>query len=226
MGAALALLAARAGRGERRAVAPMLAIAVFTVAAPLAIAVLDPAADFVLARNLIPALVPLLVAVAIACSLHRARRAGIAIAALLFVYSLGFTVLASTSPSLQRVDWESVADRLGEPQAPRAMVTWTLGEASLRHYLSTGSFQVRAKEKFPWYVHEVDFIADGEAPPVPKRLLGPRFTEAGYESVGPLRIRRYALPVPEVARLRLRMVRRASLNFGSNGVLLDGVGPG
>jgi hypothetical protein len=226
MAAALALLAWRGGRGERRDAGLMLAIAGFTVVVPLAIAVAHPTADFVLARNLIPALVPLLVAIAISATLDRARRAGIAVAAILLAYSLGFTVLASTLPSLQRVDWESVADRLGEPQAPRAMVTWTLGEASLRYYLSTGSFQVRAKENLPWYVHEIDFISDGDAPRVPKRLLGPRFREVGYESVGPLRIRRYALRVPEVGRLRLRWVKRASLNFASNGVLVDGIGPG
>jgi mannosyltransferase len=223
---ALALLAARGERGERRAAAVMLAIAGFTVAAPLAIAVVHPAADFVLARNLIPALVPLLVTVAIGSTLHRARRTGIAVAALLLAYSLGFTVLAGVSPSLQRLDWGSVADRLGEPRAPRAMVTWTLGQASLRYYLSTGSFQVRASEEFPWYVHEIDFISDGDAPPVPRRLLGPGFAEAGYESLGALRIRRYALPGPDVARLRLRKVDDARLNFGSNTVLLDGIGPG
>ena len=63
--AALLLLALRGERVERRAAGLMLAIAGFTVAAPLAIAVVRPSADFVLARNLIPALVPLLVAVAI-----------------------------------------------------------------------------------------------------------------------------------------------------------------
>ena len=92
--AALLLLALRGERVERRAAGLMLAIAGFTVAAPLAIAVVRPSADFVLARNLIPALVPLLVAVAIGATLGRARRAGIAVAAVLFAYSLGFTVLA------------------------------------------------------------------------------------------------------------------------------------
>jgi mannosyltransferase len=226
MALALALLAARGERGERRAAGVVLAIVTFTVATPLAIAVVHPAADFVLARNLIPALVPLLVAVAIGSTVRRARGAGVAVAALLFAYSLGFTLAAAVSPSLQRVDWDSVADRLGEPRAPRAMITWTLGQASLRYYLSTGSFQVRASEEFPWYVHEIDFISDGDVPPVSRRLLGPGFAEAGYESVGALRIRRYELPGPDVARLRLRKVDDARLNFGSNTVLLDGIGPG
>jgi hypothetical protein len=224
--AAILLLALRGERAERRAAGLMLAIAGFTVVAPLAIALLRPTADFVLARNLIPALVPLLAAVAIGTTLGRARRAGIAVAAVLFAYSLGFTVLASSLPSLQRVDWGAAAGRLGEPQAPRAMVTWTLGQASLRHYLSTGSFQVSPSEEFAWYVHEIDFISDGDASPVPRALLGPGFAQVGYEDVGHLRIRRYALDGPDVARLRLRKVDNASLNFGSNTVLLDGIGPG
>ena len=39
-------------------------------------------------------------------------------------------------------------------------------------------------------------------------------------------MRRYELPGPDLARLRLRAVRAADLGFGSNGVLIDGVGPG
>src|SRR5690606_15414894 len=94
--------------------------------------------DYVLARNVIPALVPLLVVLAIALTLPGARRLGAAIAALLLAYSLGFCLWASAAPSLQRPDWSAVAARLGEPQAPRATVTWVLGEAPLRYYLSTG----------------------------------------------------------------------------------------
>ncbi len=39
-------------------------------------------------------------------------------------------------------------------------------------------------------------------------------------------MRRYALPGPELAHLRLRTIRSADLGFRSNGVLLDGIGPG
>jgi mannosyltransferase len=224
--AALALVAFRAGRDERRAAGRMLALAAVTVAAPLALALLAPGKDYVLARNLLPALVPLLVAVAVGATLRRARRAGLAAAAVLVVYSLGFSILAAASPSLQRPDWRAVAARLGEPSAPRATIAWTLGEASLRYYLSTGSFQVQPSEGFAWYVREVDFVSDGPAPPVPARLLGPRFHQVGYGPAGRLWVRRYALPGPELAHLRLRTVRDAELGFRSNGVLLDGIGPG
>ncbi|HEX6687492.1 MAG TPA: hypothetical protein VF085_02375 [Solirubrobacterales bacterium] len=224
--AGLALLAARGERDERRAGGTMLALAAATIVAPLALALIAPGNDYVLARNLLPALVPLLVTVAIGTTLRRAPRSGAALAVILVAYSFGFCVWVSASPSLQRPDWDAVATRLGEPEAPRAIVLWTLGAASLRWYLSTGSFQVRSSEGFAWSVHEVDFVSDGPAPPVPAGLLGPRFRQTGYEQVGRLYVRRYALPGPDLVRLRLRRIRGADLNFRSNSVLLDGIGSG
>jgi mannosyltransferase len=224
--AALALLALRGDRAERRAGARVLAIAAATVAVPIALALLAPAKDFVIARNLLPALVPLLAAVAVGATVRGARRSGAVLAAVLVLYSLGFCLWASASPALQRPDWKAVAARLGEPEAPRAMVTWTLGAASLRYYLSTGSFQVQPDDGYSWSVHEVDFVSDGPAAPVPEPLLGPRFRQVGYEQIGRLYVRRYALPGPDLAHLRLRRLDEARLNFRSNGVLLDGIGPG
>jgi len=223
--AALALLAARGDRRERRAGGTMLALAAATVLVPLALALVAPAKDYVLARNLLPALVPLLVAVAIGASVRAARRPGAILATVLVVYSLGFCVWVGLSPALQRPGWDAVASRIGEPRAPRAIVLWTLGAASLRYYLSTGSFQAHPSEGFTWSVHEVDFVSDGPAPPVPAELLGPRFRQVSYERVGRLYVRRYAMPGPELAHLRLRRIRDADLNFRSNGVLLDGIGP-
>jgi mannosyltransferase len=223
---ALGLLAARGDRDERRAGGLMLALAAVTVIVPLALALLAPGKDYLIARNLLPALVPLLVAVAIGVTLRGARRGGAVLVSVLVAYSLGFCVWAGLSPTLQRPDWDAVAARLGEPEAPRAMVLWTLGAASLRYYLSTGSFQVQPGDGYSWAVHEVDFISDGPAPPVPAHLLGPRFRQVGHERVGRLHVRRYALPGPDLAHLRLRRIRNADLNFRSNGVLLDGIGPG
>jgi mannosyltransferase len=223
---ALVLVFSRGDRGERRAASIPLALGAVTVLVPVAIGLLDSGKDFVLARNLIPALVPLLVAVAVGFSLRRARRAGAILAGALVAYSLGFSIWASLSPALQRPDWDAVAAELGEPAVPRAMVTWTLGEASLRYYLSTGSIQVRADDGFDWWVGEVDFVSDGPAPPPARRLLGPGFRQVGYEKAGRLYVRRYTLPGSRLARLRLGLVRKAKLGFRSNGVLLDGIGPG
>jgi mannosyltransferase len=223
---ALALVFSRGDRGERRAASIPLALGAVTVLVPVAIGLLDPGKDFVLARNLIPALVPLLLVVAVGFSLRRARRAGTVLAGVLVAYSLGFSIWASVSPALQRPDWDAVAAELGEPTVPRAMVTWTLGEASLRYYLSTGSFQVRAADGFDWWVGEVDLISDGPAPPPARRLLGPGLRQVGYEKVGRLYVRRFVVSGPGLVRLRLGLLQKAELGFRSNGVLLDGIGPG
>ncbi|HEY7951125.1 MAG TPA: glycosyltransferase family 39 protein [Solirubrobacterales bacterium] len=219
------LLALRGGRDERRATRPLLAVVAVTVGVPLAIALVDPGKDYVLARNLLPALLPLLVVAAIGFTLRRARRAGAVAGTVLVAYSLGFSIWVSLSPALQRPDWEAVASALGEPSTPRAMVTWTIGEAPLRYYLSTGSLQARPSEGFEWWVGEVDFISDGPVPPPSPKLLGPGFRHAGYEQVGRLYVRRYVRTGPGLVPLRLRVVRDAELGFRSNGVLLDGISP-
>jgi mannosyltransferase len=232
--AALVLLLARGNHVERRAVSVPFAVAGTTVGIPLFLAVFFTGKDFVLARNLFPAVVPLLVGVAVALTTERARRLGTAIAAGLVAYSLGFCVWASTDPDLQRPDWRAVADRLGRADGPRATVTWVIGEAPLRWYLTDGAFQdkpsdgaiqLKPSEGYDWLVREVNFVSMGEAPPPPRRLLGPRFREAAYEKAGELYIRRYRVPGPELAPLRLRGLNSADTNFRNNGVLLDGVGP-
>jgi mannosyltransferase len=222
---ALGLLLLRGDRDERRAVAMPVLLVAIAIAVPVAIGLLDQSKDYVLARNLMPALIPLLAALAVCFTLRRTRRLGTVLGALLVAYSLAFSVWASVSPALQRPGWSAVADALGEPRQPRAMVTWVLGEASLRYYLSTGAFQVIPSEGFHWLVGEVDFISDGSAPAPSPRLLGPGFRELSYERVGRFYIRRYEYRGPGLGALRLRTVRSAELGFRTNGVLLDGIGP-
>ncbi len=224
--AALALLVVRATREERRAAAIPLSLAAAAIGIPLLLAVLPYGKDFVLARNVIPALVPLLLGIAVAVTLPAARRLGAVIAAALIAYSLGFSVWASLSPGLQRPDWDTAAAAIGEPEAPRASVTWVLGEASLRYYLSTGAFQVKPSDGYDWLVHEIDFISDGKVPPPARRLLGPGFRETSREKVGRLYVRHFELPGPGLAPLRLRELKQSRLNFRNTGVLLDGIGPG
>jgi mannosyltransferase len=222
---ALALLALRGKREERRAAATPLLVATAAIGIPLLLALAPGGMDFVLARNVLPALVPLLVAVGIAVTLPAARRLGAAIAAALLVYSLGFSLWASFDPDLQRPDWEAVAAAIGEPEAPRASVTWVLGEASLRYYLSTGAIQVTPADGYHWLVHEVDFISDGKVTPPPQGLLGPGFRETERGSVGRLYVRHFELAGPGSAPLRLRELKKARLDFRNTGVLLDGIGP-
>jgi 4-amino-4-deoxy-L-arabinose transferase-like glycosyltransferase len=224
--ASFALIAWRGSREERRAAAIPLSLALAAVGIPLLLALLAPGKDFLLARNVIPALLPLLVAIAIGLTLPAARRLGTAIGAALVAYSLGFCVWASFSPDLQRPDWDVVAAEIGEPAAARATVTWVLGEAPLRYYLSTGAIQVIPAEGNDWLVHEIDLVSDGKVPPPAAGLLGPGFRETAREDAGRLFIRHFELPGPGLAPLRLRELREADLNFRNVGVLLDGIGPG
>jgi mannosyltransferase len=223
--AGFGLLAWRGTRGEKRAAAVPLAVGALTLGVPLLLAIASASKDFVLARNLLPALVPLLLVLAIALTAERVRRLGTAIAALLLAYSLAFCVWVNFEAELQRPDWNDVADHLGEPAAPRATVLWVLGEAPLRYYLSSGAIQLKAAEGYDWLVREIAFVSDGAAPPPPRHLLGPGFRESGHEDVGRLFIRRYRLAGPGLAPLRLRQLRKAKLHWRNNGVLLDGVGP-
>ncbi|MGN6816780.1 MAG: glycosyltransferase family 39 protein [Solirubrobacterales bacterium] len=222
---AFALLTARGTREERRAAAVPLTVGAVAVGIPLLLAIASTSKDYVLARNLLPALVPFLLVVAVALTLERARRVGLAIAAALLVYSFGFCIWASASPYLQRPDWSTVADHLGEPEAPRAMVLWALGEAPLRYYLAPGAFQVKGSEGYEWLVREVDFVSEGDVASPPRNLLGPGFREVAEEDLGRLFVRRYRFPGPGLAPLRLRLVRDAKLGWRTNGVLLDGIGP-
>ncbi len=222
---ALALMLRKGAARERRAAGRPLLLAAAAIGIPVAIAVLDSSKNFVLARNLIPALVPLLAAIGIAIASPASRKLGAAIGALLVAYSLGFSILASADEQFQRPNWSAVAERIGEPNGPRATVTWTLGEAPLRYYLSTGAIQIRASEGYDWLVKEVDFVSDGEVPAPPRRLLGPGFRQVAREDTGRLYIRRYRFQEPGLAPLRLRRLRDAKLDFRTTGVLLDGVGP-
>jgi 4-amino-4-deoxy-L-arabinose transferase-like glycosyltransferase len=233
--AALVLLAVRGSGEEKRTAAIPLLVGAAAILIPLLLALGPGGKDFVLARNLLPALLPLLAAVAVALTVARARRLGGAIATLLLVYSLGFCVWATASPDLRKPDWKAVAERLGEPEAPRATVTWVIGLAPLRYYLedgatqskpSEGAIQLKPAEGYDWLVREVNFVSLGKAPPPPPRLLGPGFRETGYERVGELYVRRYRVADEELVPLRLRTLRSADTNFRNNGVLLDGVGPG
>src|SRR4051794_8378116 len=74
--AALCLVAIRADREEREAATLPLSLALSAIGIPVLLALTASGKDFVLARNLLPALVPLLLAVAVGLTLPAARRLG------------------------------------------------------------------------------------------------------------------------------------------------------
>jgi len=218
--AALALLALRGSRRQRTTGAVVASLALVTLLVPLALALAGK--DFVIDRNLLPALVPILVLIAMGVTAGRAGRLGSAVGVALVLYGFGFVVWTDFDTSLQRPDWRGVAARLGEPQRPRAMVTWILGAAPLRYYLSTGSFQVEPEGE-RWFVGEVDLITDGPAPPGRPPGIGPAFDRTAATRFGRFEITRYSAPA--LAHIRVRELKDAPTGFPHSRVLMDGIGP-
>ena len=129
LAAAGAWLALRAsGPGARIALALLAAAVALPVAAALA------GADFVLARNLIVALVPAVVLVA--AGFASLGRGGTALAAALAALSLATVLAVFARPEFQRDDWRGAADAIGPASEDRALVVNPIAGASpLKLYL-------------------------------------------------------------------------------------------
>ena len=199
-GAGPGLARGAAGRSGARPPIP-LALAGAAVAIPLALAIVAPSKDYVLARNLMAALVPLLAAVAIGVTLRGARRAGVLVGAALFAYSLGFSVVGErlAVAAAARLGRGRRAPRRADQRRGRSSPgPWA--RRSLRHYLAGGSFQVFQSERYP-VASPRDRLRLRRARR--RRCRGgcsaPGFRQVGYGTVGALYVRRYALPGPDLA---------------------------
>lgn len=130
---ALILLAACANRTERRGGMVALAIGGIALAAPLGLTVVG--ADYFLDRNLLPALVPLIVAVAAGLGARRAGRLGLGIAGGLCLLFAAAVVLTAARPDLQRADWRRLAVVLGDARERRLIVGPRNSDQPLDFYL-------------------------------------------------------------------------------------------
>ena len=92
-------------------------------------------ADYFLDRNLLPALVPLIVAVAAGLGASRAGRAGLAVATALCTLFAATVVLTAARPDLQRADWRRVAVALGDARERRLIVGPRNSDQPLDFYL-------------------------------------------------------------------------------------------
>jgi len=124
-GAALIVIAAvlLAFGGDRRTRAGAVvagAIGGFVWVAPLVLGYLGH--DYFLSRNVIPAVVPLAVALGAACVVPRARVLGAALALALLATFAYATIRVQTKPYLERPDWRAVARELGSATVPRAIL--------------------------------------------------------------------------------------------------------
>ena len=209
--AALALLALPGARRERRASAPMLVIGLGVAA--LAAAAALAGHDYVIERNLLPALVPLSVAVAI--GLAGGRRLGAVLAAALCVYWAAYAIHVVQTPNLQRPDLRGLTARIGPPRGARAIVGWRLAADPVDYYLADGARRLFGGTE---PVREVVLVSKAHAAPA---VLRPPFRQVERVRLDRLSITRFRAPwaVP----LWFHTLRDLPSGFGRNAVLIDGL---
>jgi mannosyltransferase len=131
---AVALLAARADPGEQRAAAIAAIVGIAAIALPLLLALAGT--DYLDARNVIAALVPLAVVAAAGLGARRAGTAGLAAVVLATVVSVSVVVRVATHSAYQKLHWRQVAAALGPARAPRAiLLAPNTGALSLAFYM-------------------------------------------------------------------------------------------
>src|ERR1700742_4324252 len=211
--AALALLALGTRR-ERRggAIALVVGLGVLALAGAAALA----GKDYVVERNLLPALVPLAAVVALGLRATRAGVAGMLVAVALGAYWLAFDVYVTQTPNLQRPDYRGVATALGPARVPRALVSWRLAGDPLRWYLDDGALR--------WYggreaVREVDLVGKRNVAERPAGLPV-SFHPAGVVRVNRLTIARYVSSKPVF--LWMHALSALQTGYAANGIVLDG----
>ncbi len=217
VGLSLALLALRGERRERRGAVLGLALGL-GIAALTAIAALV-GKDYVVERNLLPALVPLLAVVAIGFAVGSARRLGVFFAVALCAYWIAFDVHVTQTPNLQRPDFRTVTDALGPPGGRRAIVTWKLAADPVRYYLHDRAVRMYGGEE------RIREIAVLRKPLVTGQTvsLPPSFHQVGRVRADRLTLNVYysKRPVP----IQFDTLRNLPTGFGEVAVLLDGGRP-
>jgi mannosyltransferase len=211
--AALTLIAL-GSRRERRggAIALVVGLGVLALAGAAALG----GKDYVVERNLLPGLVPLIAVVALGLGAARARLIGVLVAVALCAYWLAFDVYVTRTPSLQRPDYRGVVAALGPARAPRAIVSWRLAGDPLRWYLDDGALR--------WFgggeaVREVDLVGRRAVAEGPADLPA-SFHLAGVERVDHLNIARYVSPRPVL--LWVRELDALGTGYVANTIVLDG----
>jgi mannosyltransferase len=131
--AAVAILWRLGARAEQRGAVVAATIGVGAIAIPTSLAL--GGVDYVDARNVIAALVPLLVAAGIAFGAARAGRAGLVAATATCVLFAGVLVAVNAIPQMQRTDWRGVAHAIGPAPTRRVVVVPRSGRYALLYYL-------------------------------------------------------------------------------------------
>jgi mannosyltransferase len=214
VGVALALVAFWGSRRERRGAGLGLVLGLGVVGLTIVAALAGK--DYVVERNLLPALMPLLAVVAIGFAASGLRRVGLFFAVALCAYWLAFDVHITQTPNLQRPDFRTVTDELGPPGGRRAIVTWKLAADSVRYYLPDQAVRMYGGEE---RISEIAVLrkplATGQTVSLP-----PSFHQVGRQRADRLTLNIYFSKQP--VRIRFDTLRHLPTGFGQVAVLLDG----
>ena len=130
---AIAILVHFGSTRERGAALVSAMVVASALLVPAALALMD--VDFLNPRNVIGAVVPLLLLLAVGLGSKRAPRSALAAAGIWCLLCLGVIVATQVSPQMQRPDWRSVAELIGPAETTRVVVTNANGDDPLLLYL-------------------------------------------------------------------------------------------
>ncbi|HET9676577.1 MAG TPA: hypothetical protein VFP21_03625, partial [Solirubrobacterales bacterium] len=172
--------------------------------------------DYVVERNLLPALLPLAAVAAVGCSVAAGWRLGAVLAVVLCAYWLAFDVYVTQTPNLQRPDFRALTQAIGPARVPRAVVSWKLAADPIRWYLPG---QVPRMYGGQERVREVDIVVKPVAARRPVNL--PRtFRRVQRVRADRLTLLRYVARKP--MRLTFPQLKSLHTGFGSNAIVLNG----
>jgi 4-amino-4-deoxy-L-arabinose transferase-like glycosyltransferase len=212
VGLALVLLAWRGTARQRRgaAIGSVVGLGVIALALVAALA----GKDYVLERNLLPALVPLLAVVALGFA-AASPRLSLLLAGGLCAYWLAFAAYVTQTPNLQRPNFKVVGQDLGSARDRRAIVGWRLASDPIRWYLPGRAVQVYGGLR---RVREVDLLSKPRVAAVPTNLLG-EFHAVEEVRADRLTLTRYLAGHPVL--ISVKELQSLPTGFAANGVVLD-----
>ncbi|MGA8745366.1 MAG: glycosyltransferase family 39 protein, partial [Solirubrobacterales bacterium] len=212
--AALALAMLRGSRREKRGVGIGLAVGVGVIS--LAVAAALAGKDYVVERNLLPALIPIGAAAAVGFATAGARRVGLVLITVLAAYWIAFDIYVTQTPNLQRPDLRKLAQELGPPIRPRAIVTWKLSADPVEFYLND-SGQRLLSGTVP--LREVAVIAKSRVAGLPVHLP-PAFHPAQRLKFNNLTFTRYV--AASTHPLSFAVLLAIPTGYPRNAVVIDG----
>lgn len=214
LGLALLLVAFRGDGWERRGAGIALGLGLGVAALAALAALLGK--DYVIERNLLPALLPLAAAAAIGCSLVAAPRLGAVLAVVACAYWVAFDVHVTQTPNLQRPDFRTLSQEIGPAKVPRAVVSWKLAADPVRWYLGGRVPRMYGGQE---RVREVDIVSKPLVAEKPVNL--PRsFREVQRLRLDRLTLTRYVSKKP--MELTFPQLEALPTGFGSNAIVLNG----